>query len=142
MKKTNKKGFTLTELIVVIVIIGILAGVLIPSIAGYVNKSKRSAAEQEAYAIVDVWEYYVVEAKASMTTDKFSDYYSDVAGQPLSNKVTVDSLTEPTQIQYQYKDSNLYIVINLSTKEKSFSEEPSSNIVEKFGEVTAEAAAK
>ena len=39
MKKVlkNKKAFTLTEMIVVIAIIGILAGVLIPTITGYIK---------------------------------------------------------------------------------------------------------
>lgn len=44
--KTNKKGFTLTELIVVIVIIGILAIVLIPTLTGYIKKANESADEQ------------------------------------------------------------------------------------------------
>ena len=42
MNSVKKKGFTLTELIVVIAIIGILAAVLIPSITGYIKKAKVS----------------------------------------------------------------------------------------------------
>lgn len=49
--KNNKKGFTLTELIIVIVIIGILAAVLIPSLSNYIQKAKKSAAEQDALTI-------------------------------------------------------------------------------------------
>lgn len=37
--KKNKKGFTLIEIIVVLVIMGILLAIAIPSILGYVNKA-------------------------------------------------------------------------------------------------------
>ena len=40
MKKTAKKGFTLVELMVVIVIIGILAALAIPRFLGATNKTK------------------------------------------------------------------------------------------------------
>jgi len=39
MKKTNKKGFTLIELIVVIAILAILAAILIPAVTGYITKA-------------------------------------------------------------------------------------------------------
>lgn len=53
--RKNQKGFTLTELIIVIVIIGILAAVLIPTLSSYVTRAKKSAAEQNAVAMYHDW---------------------------------------------------------------------------------------
>ena len=47
MKRNNKKGFTIVELVIVIAVIAILAGVLIPTFAGAATKAKESAALQE-----------------------------------------------------------------------------------------------
>ena len=50
MKKMNKKGFTIVELVIVIAVIAILAAVMIPTFSGIVAKAQMSAATQEITA--------------------------------------------------------------------------------------------
>ena len=50
MKKFNKKGFTIVELVIVIAVIGILAGVLIPTFSSITTRANETAAMQEATA--------------------------------------------------------------------------------------------
>lgn len=51
MKRNNKKGFTIVELVVVIAVIAILAAVLIPTFSGVTAKAKDAAAKADARAI-------------------------------------------------------------------------------------------
>ena len=48
MRRTNQKGFTLIELMIVIAIIGILSAIAIPNFLSYRAKGQDSAAKSEA----------------------------------------------------------------------------------------------
>lgn len=61
MKKNTRKGFTITELVIVIAVIAILAAVLIPTFSTLITKANKSAALQEARAYyteyTGMWDY-------------------------------------------------------------------------------------
>ena len=65
MVKENKdKGFTLVELIVVLVILAILAAILVPALMGYIDRAKEQKYIDEAKALmtatqagIAVWVY-------------------------------------------------------------------------------------
>ena len=54
----NKKGVTLVELLAVVVILGIIAAIAVPTIGGLINRQKERAAEATYDAIVEAAKLY------------------------------------------------------------------------------------
>lgn len=61
MKKTNNKGFSLVELIVVIAIMAVMVGVLAPTFTKYVEKSRKSTDVQNVASIITAVQTYVAD---------------------------------------------------------------------------------
>lgn len=53
MKKINKKGFTLVELLAVIVILGVLLLIAVPSVTNIINNSKKKAFVSAAKLMIE-----------------------------------------------------------------------------------------
>ena len=68
MKRNNKKGFTIVELVIVIAVIAILSAVLIPTFGGIVDKANESARDQEAR---NAFTEYLIDCDATPNKDAF-----------------------------------------------------------------------
>ena len=62
--KKNQAGFTLIELMIVVVVIAILASVAIPSYTGYITDARRQGAVQEMLKIASAQEQFFLDTKA------------------------------------------------------------------------------
>ena len=81
MKRNNKKGFTIVELVIVIAVIAILSAVLIPTFGGITEKANNSARDQEAK---NVFTNYLIACDATpvdgyiLVKDGNDSYYYEV----------------------------------------------------------------
>ena len=79
----NKKGFTLVELVIVIAVIAILAGVMIGTFAGVINRANESAKLQEVKAQIDaawvefVADYHEIPTWVEVSNQGVVSFYND-----------------------------------------------------------------
>ncbi len=92
----NKKGFTLVEVIVVLVILAILAAILIPSLTGYIDKANQKVVVAECRAAVLAAQTLASEAYGTNKTASPTIATADVETLAELAKDTVKSVTFDT----------------------------------------------
>lgn len=106
----NKKGFTLVELLAVIVILGVLLLIAVPAVSSIIENSKRGAAKDEAMEALDA--VYNCSLPGSTVCDATTAAtYLQNAGTLNYTTVSGTSTTDPEFSAFTYKDkSNTYTI--------------------------------
>jgi type IV pilus assembly protein PilA len=88
----NDRGLTLVELLAVIVILGIIAAIAVPSIGGIIEKSRADAVKAEGIQVLNAAKLYVASEgipDADLQEDDLKEYLSDNGGVSWSTAYSV-----------------------------------------------------
>ena len=107
----NKKGFTIVELVIVIAVIAILAGVMIPTFGGIIKTAQESgemqrvtAAYKEAYALELADDGKIESGAVSEEVNGFTFTFTTVNA--ATGEVTACSVATASDTGYDYAFAN------------------------------------
>ena len=102
----NKKGVTLVELLAVIVILGIIAAIAVPTIGGLIDRQRLNAAEAEFDNAMEAARLYFLDSDATTVTDAALVSGGYLSANPFEDEVT---FTDGTPITIAATDSTINI---------------------------------
>lgn len=160
MKKTTRsrmddKGFTLVEMIVVLVIIAVLASAIVPSLTGYINRANKEKAVSETRSLVMAAQTVISDAYANGSldailaqapgdTEAIAEIW-ELAGFPQGEQdntrhfvATVSGTGEIVKLEYLYADEEACVYDGQSAT-YSTDETPSDDVRETDAILAAEA---
>jgi len=114
MRRTNDKGFTLIELMIVIAIIGILAAIAIPNFISYRNKSYCAGAENDANTVAAALANYfaipshtTMPTMANLKTEKLTNNNAPAfgAGSTINGTITIAILDASGRCPTDYQNA-------------------------------------
>ncbi|KGX88048.1 type II secretion system protein [Pontibacillus marinus] len=97
----NEKGFTLVELLAVIVILGIIAAIAVPAIGNVIDDSKRKAHLSNAQMMLEAARLYKVQVNTSAT---------QVTYQKLIDEDLIDDVTPPSGGEDSYNETSSVVI--------------------------------
>jgi prepilin-type N-terminal cleavage/methylation domain-containing protein len=77
VKVINSKGFTLVEVIAVIAILGILAGIAVPSVIGLIEEARKDVCDANVLQLERVYERYLALESVEHSEFVFEQYLLD-----------------------------------------------------------------
>ena len=108
----NKKGFTLVELLAVIVILGVLLMIAVPAVQNVIKKTKNNATQKQAELFIDAAKKMAIIDEA--TNDKVIYKLSDLDSSVDTNRFTGMVVALKENGSYKY-----YIYLNDSVNKKT-----------------------
>ena len=119
IRNNSKKGFTLVELIVVLVILAVMAAMLVPALTGYIDEARKkkdynAASEVLTAAQAVVAEYYGATAAGSASTTDAATY---VDGQDtrIAQLSGVNATVDGTVVGTNYQITKIIVTLPSGT---------------------------
>ena len=116
-KAVNRRGYTLVELIIVLVILSITAAIVVPSLTGFIEKTEEERYVLEAQGVRRGIEYYLLdhygeELDTMVLLFDFTSTRLDSPKNPLSGYLTV-GITKGARLEGMTVDTSAYRVAGI-----------------------------
>ena len=80
INRKKKKGFTLMEVIIVMLVIGIMASILLPKFTNYINEAKKLKVIEQSRKVIMAVESYNIKATDKISMNNDVSYAKSTAG--------------------------------------------------------------